>query len=376
MLKQKFAHIYNVLPAIVLLGGVFTGFLANCFYSNEFLLDNRSLKTKPTTFSRDFSRQYEDYFNDTFAGRKRLIKKYGKIQYALGMDSGYTINGLNGWSFYDSAKVPDGYTLIDYYGAVHFNENELKTIVSGMKRAKDFYASRGIDYMVIVAPNKEGLYSEFMPERMQRERVSDVSRTDAAIEYVQANSDVRIINFREALEKAKKNLPYEVYFFKDSHWNEIGAYVAYAEMGQQLKGIGYEIDVPALTADMITQRGEHVSDLGVWLDKDRNFDVPYKQDIEIINEKDDDNGFFQVWRNPRAANKKTCLMIRDSFGVPLIRLLSRDFERCVFVHNKWNTREGLEKLIAEYKPDLVIDELVERYFNRFLKYNELYGEKK
>ncbi len=376
MWKRKIAHIYNILPAVVLLGGVLVGFVANCFYSNEFLLDNRPLKTKPTEFSRDFTRQYEDYFNDTFAGRKRLIKKYSKIQYALGMDSGYTINGLNGWAFYDSAKVPDGYTLLDYYGAVRFNDDELQKIASGMKRAQDFYAARGIDYMIIIAPNKEGLYSEYMPERMQRERVSNVSRMDAAVKYVQANSDVVVINFREVLEKAKEVLPYELYFFKDSHWNEIGAYVAYEEMGRQLKKFGYKIQVPELTADMIKQRGEQISDLGVWQDKDRNFDISYKSDVSVVNEKNEDNGFFQVWLNPQAANKKTCLMIRDSFGIPLIHLLKHDFERCVFVHNKWNTREGLEKLIAEYKPDLVIDELVERYFNRFLKYNELYGEKK
>ena len=47
-----------------------------------------------------------------------------------------------------------------------------------------FYAKRGIKYVIFVAPNKENIYSEFMPERMQRIRKSDVSRMDKAVEYL------------------------------------------------------------------------------------------------------------------------------------------------------------------------------------------------
>ena len=156
--------IYLSTPAMLLLALVLGGFVINCFVSNTFLLDNRPLAKKPTKFSADFPRQYEQYFNETFSGRKKLVKKFSKIKLRLGMDSGYIINGLNGWMFYDSAKVPDGYTLIDYYGEIVYTPQELDQMTSGMKAARDFYAKKGIDYMIVVTPNKESLYSEYMPE--------------------------------------------------------------------------------------------------------------------------------------------------------------------------------------------------------------------
>ena len=132
---QKLYVWYRLFPAAVFLYIVFYPFLANLVASNTELLDNRPLKAKPTELTRDFAKEFEAYYNDTFAGRKKLLKKYGKIQYKLGIDNGITIQGQKGWAFYDSAKVPDGYTLIDYFGEVRFSEDELRQMASGVEKA-------------------------------------------------------------------------------------------------------------------------------------------------------------------------------------------------------------------------------------------------
>ena len=67
---------------------VFGPFAANLFYSNTELLDNRPLKEKPVRFDRNFSKDYEAYYNDTFAGRKKLVSKYIKLQQKLKIDTG------------------------------------------------------------------------------------------------------------------------------------------------------------------------------------------------------------------------------------------------------------------------------------------------
>lgn len=53
--------------------------------SNTELLDNRPLKAKPTELTRDFAKEFEAYYNDTFAGRKKLLKNTAKssISWAL-----------------------------------------------------------------------------------------------------------------------------------------------------------------------------------------------------------------------------------------------------------------------------------------------------
>ena len=221
MIKKLLGKIwgwYGLLPAAVLGYMVYYPFAANLVASNTELLDNRPLKSKPTELSRHFARDFEAYYNDTFAGRKKLLKKYGKIQYKLGIDNGITIQGKNGWAFYDSAKVPDGYTLIDYFGEIRFSEEELKQMAEGVEKARAFYAKRGIDYVIVVAPNKEAMYSEYMPERLQKQRKSAKSRMDFAVEYLQEHTKVKIINFKDALLSAKQKMPMEIYF----RWIHIG----------------------------------------------------------------------------------------------------------------------------------------------------------
>ena len=373
-IKLYVQKIYLSTPAIVVLLLVFGGFLVNCFVSNTYMLDNRPLAKKPDALTPHFAHDFEQYYNDTFAGRKKLVKKFSKLKLKLGLDTGFTINGLDGWMFYDSAKVPDGYTLIDYYGELSFTPEEEEIMAQGMQRAKDFYAKRGIDYVIAVVPNKEGLYSEYMPLRMQKARVSDISRTDRAISYAQKNTNVAIINWRDDLVLAKEKISYSLYYKKDSHWNNIGAYVAYQSLAKKLKTMGYNIEVTDFREDMITNIYATRSDLGVDGEPDIDFTINYKTDQHPNNIIDEDHGFFQIWENPDAAVQKRVLLIRDSMGIALMRYMVKDFAYGVYAHSKWNTKEGLKELIETYKPDLVIDETGERYFNRFLKYNDLYGE--
>ena len=379
MIKKSLKNIfvwYRLLPALVFVYWVFYPFVANLFSSNAELLDNRPLKTKPTELSLNFPKEFEAYYNDTFAGRKRLLKKYGKIQYKLGIDSGITILGQKGWAFYDSAKVPDGYTLIDYFGEVRFNDDELKQMAEGVEKAREFYARQGIDYIIIIAPNKEAMYSEYMPERLQKQRKSDKSRMDLAVEYLQQNTKVKIINFKDALMAAKKELKEEIYYPLDSHWNGIGSYVGYTAMAKYLNKFGYHLPVKKISENMIMVAGSQKSDLDVAGIKDINYRVAFFDDMKIQCLKNEDNGFMMVFENPQAKEKKTLFMIRDSFGVGLMPYLNKAFQKTVYAHNKYNKRERLEALIKEHKPDIMVDELVERYFDRFLKYNDLYGDKK
>lgn len=372
---KKLFNIYFYLPAAFLLLLVYYPFAANIFASNTEMLDNRPLYEKPKSFSRNFSRDFEAYYNDTFAGRKKLIKKYTKIKHKLGIDSGTFFNGKNGWMFYDSGKVPDGYTLIDYFGRVQFSLPELKQMTEGLDAAGDYYKRRGIDYIAVAAPNKHGVYSEFMPDRYQKARVSEKSRMDTAIEYMVQNSHTPIVNFRNVLMKTKKEVPYEIYYPKDSHWNNIGAYAAFNELLSALNRRGYHLPVVPLTNEMISVGGKYNADLSNG-EADTLYDVSYHDEMTSKKLRDEENGYIQVYENPGALSPKTMLMIRDSFGIALIPYLNKVFAKTVYLHNRYNKREDLERFIAEYQPDLVIDELVERYFDRFLKYNKLYGEEK
>lgn len=372
---RKMQEAYGLLPMAMVLLMVFYPFAANLFASNAELLDNRPLYQKPTRFSRTFAQEFENYYNDTFAGRKKLIKKLTKLKIKWGLDSGTTINGRDGWLFYDSGKVPDGYSLIDYFGKVRFSENELRQMAEGLKAAQAYYQRRGMDYYLIIAPNKEGMYSEFMPDNLQKSREGR-SRMDLAVEYLQKHTNVKIINYRGVLEKHKETFGVNLYYPSDSHWNEVGAYLGWQELAESFRDNGVKnVPVRLLQMAMIHENGNFASDLGsVVAQHDRSYKIDYLNDQKPKNLVTEEGRFFEVWENPQAPVKKTVLMIRDSFGLAMMPYMEKTFAKTVFAHNKYNKRNELDQLMAEYKPDIMVDEMVERYFDRLLKYNELYGE--
>lgn len=372
----RLVRTYMLLPALLMLVIVFYPFAANLFYTNTEIMDNRPLHEKPVKFTRNYAREFEDYYNDTFAGRKKIISKYVKLQKKLKIDAGQYFYGQDGWIFYDSIKANNGNTLVDYYAEVYFDDEELEKMAQGINMAYDFYAKRGIKYVIFVAPNKEGLYSEYMPSHLQGDRVSDKSRMDLAVEYLQKHTDVNIINFRDVLTASKHEYGVNLYYPGDSHWNEVGAYVAFEKLSETLSRDGVRgIPRKPLRKEMIGLKGFYSSDLNrLGGDEDISYSVDFLSGKEGKAVVSLDNRFFEVWENPKAPVKKTVLMIRDSFGLALMPYLDKTFAKNVFAHNRYNKRHELDRLVAEYKPDIMIEEMVERYFDRLLKYNELYGE--
>ena len=104
------------------------------------------------------------------------------------------------------------------------------------------------------------------------------------------------------------------------------------------------------------------------------YKIDYLAGNEGVVSLNSDNGYFEVYENPKAPVKKTVFMIRDSFGNALKPYFDKTFAKNIIAHNKYNKRQELDRLVAQYKPDIMVDEAVERYFDRLLKYNELYGE--
>ena len=120
-------------------------------------------------------------------------------------------------------------------------------MAQGINMAYDFYAKRGIKYVIFVAPNKENIYSEFMPERMQRIRKSDVSRMDKAVEYLKKHTRAEIVNAKPAMVKAKSVVAQNLYFKKDTHWNNVGGYVGFAQLAAALRRQGAKVSAPSVT---------------------------------------------------------------------------------------------------------------------------------
>lgn len=369
---KKLIGLYRLIPSAIMLFIVFYPFVANMFFSNSEVMDNRPLHEKPTKFSSDFAKDYEAYYNDTFAGRKKVISKYVKLQKKLKIDTGQYFYGNDGWIFYDSIKANNGNTLLDYYAEVYFDEDDLKKMLEGINMAKDFYAKQGIKYMVVVAPNKENIYSEFMPDRMQKIRKSDVSRMDAAVSYLKDYTDVKLLNLKPAVLQAKSEVAEDLYYHKDTHWNFIGGYVGFESLAKEINKLGFNVKADKLTPSMISFGELRNMDMEAGA-KEWAYDVSYRKNLHTECTKNEGNEAITVCKTKGTGNPGRLLIFVDSFSEYLMPYLNKSFDTVYYVPAGSKKLSEIKSYVEIAKPDLVIDELVERYFSRYINYPRVFG---
>ncbi|MBR1606061.1 MAG: hypothetical protein IJ660_08180 [Alphaproteobacteria bacterium] len=371
---QSIKRLYISLPLIVLLIALYYPFCANLFFSNTELLDNRALKTKPQKLTSRFSQEYTDYYNDTFAGREKLIVKYIKLRQKLKIDTGQYFYGQNGWMFYDSIKVNNGNTLLDYYGSVFFDNDELTKMKQGLEAEKTFFEGYGGKYMIVVVPNKENMYTEYMPERMQKIRQSEVSRSDAGIIWLQQNSQLNVLNLKPFLLAEKENFKYPLYYQKDTHWNAIGAYIGYQKIAEELKKTGIHADLQPLTSEMISPSGLVGQDMHP-TDKDMSYAIDY-QSQKTYRKTDVIPNKVIIYENDNPVHKETLLIAGDSFAGGMLPYFAKVYRRVVNVPAGVKDLGFYEDVLKKYKPDITIHELVERYFCRLVNVGKIYKKGK
>jgi len=194
--------------------------------------ENRNLATMPglTAFA-EFTKNFDSYVNDNFGLRKLFIS----INNAVKVDTfqipqiSDVIIGKNKWLFYKDA-------VNDSNGTTQLNDFLLQALYENIQKQNDWLTQRGIYYLIVIAPNKESIYPEYIPDiytKGQRQ-----SRTDQILEYLQSqHSKVPILDLRKPILEAKAAYPYPLYWQTDTHWNEYGAFIGYYSIIEQLSAV-------------------------------------------------------------------------------------------------------------------------------------------
>ena len=79
---------------------------------------------------------------------------------------------------------------------------------------------QGSSCLLYIAPDKEQVYGEFMPEQIRR--VSNESRADQLAGYLSERLKYPVLYPKAELTELAQDQP--VYFSTDTHWNELGGY--------------------------------------------------------------------------------------------------------------------------------------------------------
>jgi hypothetical protein len=219
---------------------------------------------------------------------------------------------------------------------------------------------RNIKFTILVPPNKENVYSEYMPDSYTH---AEVSRTDKLIDYLDENG-VNIVSAKQELLDNHED--FQLYYSYDTHWNQLGAYIGVKKVLDS-----WNIRKPALNKCSIISynlAGNYhygaVDDLAKMLGMRKllyHDEIEYKiKGIEEINwekfEKEQDNNEVSYYDNADAPIKAKLLLVGDSFRISMIPSLRETFSDVYVAHSFFYSSEFLEKIEPEY----LIAEYVER----------------
>lgn len=335
-------------------------------YIDQENYENRLAKQAPElTLNNleEFPQEYEAYFNDNIPFRSYLIEANSLINYYLFRQSPvrHVIIGKDGWLFYDPAGS-DGNPIADACGENDLTAAELEKCAANLTEIRDTLQSMGKEFVIVIAPNKGSLYGKsFLPGKY---KTAERTTADQVVSYLSENTDLTVVYPKAELQRAiEKNPEYSFYYKTDTHWNELGGYIAARELLGTLK-----ISLPELQ-ELTVRATNNAGDLAQmmamskYLSYDEYYSVsgyPGNTDYQIEYPVENNS---QIIRCAASRNdSRSVFMIRDSFAYAMIPYISSQFNECFYVHADTYTPEYL----AEVDPDIVVVEVVERYIRSLL----------
>jgi alginate O-acetyltransferase complex protein AlgJ len=307
-----------------------------------------------------FPRDFAEYFQFNFGYRSNLISMRTKlIGEALHESTSQAVlEGKEGWLFLGEAGP-----IENYRGLLPFSEAQLERWKQALESRHNWLARHNIHYLLVVCPDKHTIYPEYMPDRINRVRAE--TRLDQLVRYLRKNrSDVEILDLRPALTELKKQrLCYQP---QETHWNDVGAFVAYQQIARRLT-VWYPglrvMDMKDcevyqrknLSTDLLRLQGkEKVTTLMDSLRPIHGFVAKLEVDPNGRDEKR-----VQLEHSRRSdAPAGRLLMIHDSFGIPIVPFLAEHFREGWYVWTRGD--RFFPKEVLTFKPDVVVQEFVER----------------
>ena len=324
------------------------------------------LPKPPTSLDqlKSYPKKYNAYYSDHFGYRETFTKEYFKLVNSLGSNASLedvTI-GQDGWLFLGSIRpgyMKYGDPMGDAINVNLFTENELQQFAERITATKNWLSGKGIHYIYTIAPNKHTIYADKLPEYISKRQAK--SAMDQLFEYLQKHTDVAVVDLRPALFNEKKKYP--IYFKTDTHWNSRGANIAQFVIMEKAREFFPEKISPILLDDsQFNSQIRGAGDLAILAKlenvKEDNPTPSFKTNCTPINLNPEAKG-TETHTEECEGNKLNALIFHDSFFEPLWPFVSRQFYHSTYVWKKTDN-DLLAKYIAQEKPDIVIEEVVER----------------
>lgn len=315
--------------------------------------ENRTLTSFPTaqTSIEQWPGQFEDWLEDHAPFRNGFLTlKAGADRLVGSLDSSNVLLGKEGWLFLQD--VSDSKSISDYQGLTAYSQEEMAALAGTLEKLNQVLARKGSKLALIFAPAKEGVYSQYMPDSIPV--VSRPTRVQALVEYLNQHTQVPVLFPLEELSAAGEST--QVYYKYDTHWNDVGAWLA-AQQLLEVLDLPFEEILPTVEVNPDKTAPTDLANMcGSWDfctdDLYYEVDAPAAQctegtpDTELTRYQGD--------------GTEDLLLVRDSFGAALGPRLAQGFDETVVIHGNLLSEENL----AQYQsaiPQVVVVEVGERF---------------
>ena len=298
----------------------------------------------------DFPSNYTDYFNNHYFLYQQEVSALHAVRFFLLHEKTFpnVLIGKEDWLYYTGEN-----NLNDYECASFFTRKELQAIRTRLLDWDAELQERGIRFYVVIAPNKETIYPQYLPEGIKPGQNS--CRIDQIMQILQS-TQLSVLDLREAMQTAAQTN--QVYRRTDTHWNPLGAMVASREILARMKQDFPDVTIPSLD-DYDQELRSFSGDLASFLPKDERF---VEEEINLIplfqpSALYEDGPERTVISHIPKSGLPAAIFFCDSFSEELRPFLSEHLSR---IDYRRSFSLDLD-LIDQEKPDIVVFEVAQRY---------------
>ncbi|RJX21233.1 MAG: hypothetical protein C4575_04510 [Desulforudis sp.] len=325
---------------------------------------------------RELTRAIDHYYQDHFGLRELLIHRYQRevSKRFGGSTAGEVVAGEDGWLFFAGEQVVD-----DFVGRAPFRPDQLKALATVIRESRARLAEKGIRFLMVVAPNKQSIYPEYLPEHYRQAR--GPTRLDQAVALLNRDPATAVLDLRPVLLRNKGER--RLYDKTDTHWNQLGAYCGYREMARVIADYFPGEDLDAHFSVGALWRQDPAGDL---VPLSGRTDILWETRPEVLTwqraKKKELSPALRALLLPeelapeftvRPGKRLRVLVLHDSFMIPMKLFLSETFGEVLYIRKYYDrktadfyNREVMAGLLAEYEPDLVLEQIVERHLDWLL----------
>jgi len=319
----------------------------------------------PMPFPRGLSsqtfRRISTWFNDRLGMRYPLmvLDSHWRLAVWRLRFRGDVLFGTGSWLFLNDASPAPAARMTDVRGYLRMADNDIARFDRQMAAVRSQLAACGKAAFVAIAPNKQSIY----PEELRGTEIYPPSRLDHLLEHLSPPTRAMFIDPRGELRETKRRYGVPNYRQTDSHWNDLGAFIAYQKIVTALAQARV-VDRPELaTLDSVTVHAEASAGGDVatnilflpWNFPDQQVRLRGGPEFALSVQSERHR---MVVTNPQGRGK--LLVFTDSFGEWFPSLLGRHFAAVEILRRPaWPALFDGEQ-IARSKADVALIEIAER----------------